>query len=388
MVRIRWKLTAAPGLVLRFLKWHLYRFRVAVKSLFYNHFTDHSYIVDICMEPIFSFVDNFAKILGPICVFVVCSLTVSVVVIAYCLGIPHWWERSPAVTVMLLITGHWLLGNICFHYYMAAVVSPGFPPEGALIPEAASICKKCIAPKPPRTHHCSVCNRCVLKMDHHCPWLNNCVGHFNHRYFFLYMVFTCLGVLFVIVFGFQLAYSEIWLEPDDGEEEELEGHPVRFNNSVWIPVTEMMVELSSSLDEGKEEIHPKHQRSWRKNCMLYMAFVNVGVLIALGSLMMWHARLITRGETSIEAHINKQETKRLAALNKVYRNPYNFGPRRNWRYFLGMIRGRGWRHVLLPSSHKPLGDGLTWRSVHSDSEHDSDDDGDDGDNGLSYTKDP
>ncbi|XP_049812483.1 palmitoyltransferase ZDHHC16B isoform X3 [Schistocerca nitens] len=324
MVRIRWKLTAAPGLVLRFLKWHLYRFRVAVKSLFYNHFTDHSYIVDICMEPIFSFVDNFAKILGP----------------------------------------------------------------GALIPEAASICKKCIAPKPPRTHHCSVCNRCVLKMDHHCPWLNNCVGHFNHRYFFLYMVFTCLGVLFVIIFGFQLAYSEIWLEPDDGEEEELEGHPVRFNNSVWIPVTEMMVELSSSLDEGKEEIHPKHQRSWRKNCMLYMAFVNVGVLIALGSLMMWHARLITRGETSIEAHINKQETKRLAALNKVYKNPYNFGPRRNWRYFLGMVRGRGWRHVLLPSSHKPLGDGLTWRSVHSDSEHDSDDDGDDGDNGLSYTKDP
>jgi Uncharacterized protein containing DHHC-type Zn finger len=40
--------------------------------------------------------------------------------------------------------------------------------QGALIPEAASICKKCIAPKPPRTHHCSVCNKCILKMDHHC----------------------------------------------------------------------------------------------------------------------------------------------------------------------------------------------------------------------------
>lgn len=46
--------------------------------------------------------------------------------------------------------------------------------QDTLIPEAVSICKKCIAPKPPRTHHCSVCNRCVLKMDHHCrilqPW--------------------------------------------------------------------------------------------------------------------------------------------------------------------------------------------------------------------------
>lgn len=46
-----------------------------------------------------------------------------------------------------------------------------FPVEllkGELIVEAISICKKCIAPKPPRTHHCSVCAKCVLKMDHHC----------------------------------------------------------------------------------------------------------------------------------------------------------------------------------------------------------------------------
>jgi len=42
-----------------------------------------------------------------------------------------------------------------------------------------------------------------------------------------------------------------------------------------------------------------------------------GVLIALGSLTLWHARLISRGETSIEANINKAETKRLAEKNKV-----------------------------------------------------------------------
>lgn len=71
---------------------------------------------------------------------------------------------------------------------MAVTTPPGYPPEvcfccriffsccfncfvlsqGELITEAVSICKKCISPKPPRTHHCSVCNRCILKMDHHC----------------------------------------------------------------------------------------------------------------------------------------------------------------------------------------------------------------------------
>lgn len=30
-------------------------------------------------------------------------------------------------------------------------------------------CRKCDGPKPERTHHCSVCKRCVLLMDHHCP---------------------------------------------------------------------------------------------------------------------------------------------------------------------------------------------------------------------------
>jgi len=118
---------------------------------------------------------------------------------------------------------------------------------------------------------------------------------------------------------------------------------------------------------------------------MYMAFINAGVLIALGSLTLWHARLISRGETSIEANINKAETKRLAEKNKVYINPYDFGRRKNWRLFLGMVRGRTWRHVLLPSPHKPTGEGLTWHTVHSDTEDDSEEEDS---NRGEYLKDP
>lgn len=66
----------------------------------------------------------------------------------------------------------------------------------------------------------------------------------------------------------------------------------------------------------------------------------LGVFIALGGLASWHARLIRKGETSIEANINRAETRRLAELGKTYINPYNFGKRKNWRIFLGLVKGR------------------------------------------------
>jgi len=54
-------------------------------------------------------------------------------------------------------------------------------------------CKKCSMVKPPRSHHCSVCKKCVLRMDHHCPWVGNCVGFGNHKFFWNFLLFAFLG---------------------------------------------------------------------------------------------------------------------------------------------------------------------------------------------------
>lgn len=45
-------------------------------------------------------------------------------------------------------------------------------------------CERCLSHRPPRTHHCPVCDVCVLKRDHHCWFGGVCVGHANHRYYF------------------------------------------------------------------------------------------------------------------------------------------------------------------------------------------------------------
>ena len=52
------------------------------------------------------------------------------------------------------------------------------------------ICQWCYKAKPDRCHHCSQCNRCILKMDHHCPWVANCIGFYNHK-FFMNMLLHC-----------------------------------------------------------------------------------------------------------------------------------------------------------------------------------------------------
>lgn len=54
------------------------------------------------------------------------------------------------------------------------------------------------APKPPRAHHCSVCNACVARMDHHCPWLGTCVGRRNHRFFVLLLLWVTVGAGYII----------------------------------------------------------------------------------------------------------------------------------------------------------------------------------------------
>lgn len=141
-------------------------------------------------------------------------LTSSIVAIAYLCVLPLILRTYSVPRLCWhFFYSHWNLILIVFHYYQAITTPPGYPPQvglhrawgggGGLLATGASarsgegaclgifagvklalpcrhdaflpsqgrndiatvsICKKCIYPKPARTHHCSVCNRWVLAL--------------------------------------------------------------------------------------------------------------------------------------------------------------------------------------------------------------------------------
>ncbi|KAK7985299.1 Palmitoyltransferase PFA4 [Apiospora saccharicola] len=141
------------------------------------------------------------------------------------------FNRSPdlepgPLTPTQSYTFNGLLLCLWWTYYRACTVDPGrytFPPSitkpnhsddegektGAQGGRPQKRCKKCRLPKPPRSHHCRICGRCIPKMDHHCPWTSNCVSLQTFPHFVRFLVWTNVSLWTLLYFIFQ-RFNYLW----------------------------------------------------------------------------------------------------------------------------------------------------------------------------------
>lgn len=97
-------------------------------------------------------------------------------------------------------------------YYLVLLTNPGIPPINMLKEEEKlPTCEKCGRVRPERTHHCSICQHCVLKYDHHCFWTNGCIGLMNHGYFLKFLLFGFLSASFILIQFIPVLLYGSWL---------------------------------------------------------------------------------------------------------------------------------------------------------------------------------
>ncbi|CAF1214853.1 unnamed protein product [Adineta ricciae] len=276
---------------------------------------------------------RLALMMGYICITVFFTLTTYIVYVFYKHIAPSVIEKKQyGLLIFNLIFGNWLAINIYFNYLMAWLTSPGLARDYQELASQYPMCKKCSMNKPPRTHHCSWCDRCILKFDHHCPWLNNCVGFYNHRYFFQFCCFMATGCMYAGTFGYR--QYQIALLGDQ---------IFSYSDSIFSPF--------DILDAMGIPAFVTYY--------IFLAGFTIGFLLV--GLILWHGRMIGRGVTSLERVLNHYYTHHYHEQGFIFVNPYDFGFIENWKRFLGVrTLGEFIRKVLLPSTHKPEGNGITW----------------------------
>lgn len=376
-------------------------FKLCVKSLTYNTYSSY---FDVMFEPVITIVDFVSRWFGFAFVSLVVILVCFVVGVYYIIVIPHLRNAySPLRASLTIAYGHYLLVMIVFHYYKGVRTHPGKPPKQMSEVAVTSVCKRCILPKPPRTHHCSVCGSCILKMDHHCPWLNNCVGHFNHRYFISFCIFMLLGTVFVstttwplfhdcfnvpykirytvkslyVFFGYDtnLGLSEL---PSDPRLQNASKTDTKFGALDSLENQDLFEIFSHRFkpQAHNRELKTKEKKTMKrslnsdlcigrtttfKNNILFLWLLCSAVTVSLGILTTFHIGLISRCETSIERLINTKQRQKAYKQGTTFINPYDLGFVRNWKMILGFKDFRSFvSNVVLPQTSLPLGDGVVW----------------------------
>ncbi|DBA73281.1 TPA: Palmitoyltransferase [Trebouxia sp. C0004] len=281
-------------------------------------------------------------VLGVLATFVLIYGTVVVSVI-----IPWLSFSVPGVTNLLVLTISTTLALSCFVACVVAdcgsVPKEWIPPveEDKAVIEVkrksgeSRFCKKCKCYKPPRSHHCRVCGKCVLRMDHHCPWINNCVGHGNYKTFLLFLIYVNAAVMHALGLFVAHAAHMVGLNSDHRR------HAARSSSTG---------SLLHSTASGPAKTHV----FWAILQAICTA-MTFPLCIALVMLLGWNAYLLLTNRTTIEYYEGVTAEVKAMRRGERYQHPYDLGLCGNLHSILGANPER-W---LFPGM-AAAGDGLAY----------------------------
>lgn len=182
-------------------------------------------------------------------------------------------------------------------------------------------CSKCNCWKPDRTHHCSSCKRCILRMDHHCPWFSACIGFKNHKFFIMFLSYVSL--LCVVCF-----VSSMWTIMDFFKNEEVY-HGYLSMSWVALVVVSGVMGLAVIAFTGFS---------------LYQVFNNTTTIESLESV---------KYRSSVPADGYRY---RAPPSSETVGNIFDLGWKRNWME----VMGYRWLEWILPVHPKNMSDGTSF----------------------------
>lgn len=197
-------------------------------------------------------------------------------------------------------------------------------------------CRKCDPPrhKPPRTHHCKECKKCVLRMDHHCIWVNNCLGHANYKSFILFLLYVLAACVHSLVL--LMSYTIYSMHNRHREKTALRA-AVRFTENTRAAV------LTSGYYAVVSSI-----------LQLFCISILMPLCVALAILFGWHVYLVSQNLTTIEFYegVRTLENQKVGTC-QLKRHLYDLGLLKNVQQVLG-TRPLWW---FIPKSGSTVGDG-------------------------------
>ncbi len=329
-----------------------------------------------------SFLDRFARVLGPVLVGLAVGLIMLCTYTFFAFVVPFQRVQNGLTgtgELALSLTGIFFLVNTLYNYYMCVVTDAGIPPLAADTAETGNSmstsansalgnrlsgysyertrahssmsdsedeehhiegCSKCYRTRIARTHHCSICKSCIVKMDHHCPWIYNCVGYGNYKYFYLFLFHLAVVDAFYVITAMEpLLYA------------------LQMNKRV--------------ISEDEDDLVMTFAaRSWVILTVALAAAMGIAVL----AFLVFHTYLILNNQTTIEflQSRGRAADHKLRTKGKFCRNKYDLGRARNWDEVFGYGNGSFWsfRWALSPF-HKRTVDGIPIKTFPTISNHHS-----------------